>query len=97
MAEGERVKTPRIFSRTRRTEITDLRREVEQLTQTRDRLRAEQALFGRGTAETTTSQDSTSRDTVYVLHDDTEEARAFDEFYRAYDEVHVKTRKFLLD
>lgn len=38
-----------------------------------------------------------SSDNVYVLDDDDDEARAFDAFYRAYDEGHAKTRKFLLD
>ena len=33
---------------------------------------------------------------VYVFRDDADEAVAFDEFYTAYDEVHAKTRKFLL-
>lgn len=33
---------------------------------------------------------------VYASDDDDEEARAFDDFYRAYDEIHDKTRKFLL-
>jgi hypothetical protein len=34
---------------------------------------------------------------VYVFDDEDAEAKAFDEFYRAYDEVHAKTRSFLLD
>lgn len=33
---------------------------------------------------------------IYVFGDDDAEARAFDEFYSAYDEVHAKTRSFLL-
>jgi hypothetical protein len=34
---------------------------------------------------------------IYVFDDADVEARAFDQFYNAYDEVHVKTRRFLLD
>ena len=93
------MKPPRILSRVLRTEITELRREVDQLTRTRDRLRAEQALFGRKAdlSAAVRSAERSTGDTVYVLHDDSAEARAFDEFYRAYDEVHAKTRNFLLD
>jgi hypothetical protein len=35
-------------------------------------------------------------DNIYVFDDDDDEARAFDEFYRAYDEAHAKKRRFLL-
>ena len=35
-------------------------------------------------------------ESLYVLDDDAAEARAFDDFYRAYDDGHAKTRKFLL-
>lgn len=38
----------------------------------------------------------TDRDNIYVFADDDDEARAFDDFYGAYDEGHAKTRKFLL-
>jgi hypothetical protein len=34
---------------------------------------------------------------IYVFDDHDVEARAFDHFYAAYDEVHAKTRRFLLD
>jgi hypothetical protein len=34
-------------------------------------------------------------DNIYVFDDDDDEARAFDEFYRAYDELHAKKRRFL--
>lgn len=34
---------------------------------------------------------------IYVFSDDDPEARAFDEFYGAYDEVHARVRRFLLD
>ncbi len=34
---------------------------------------------------------------IYVFGDDDPEARAFDEFYGAYDEVHARIRRFLLD
>ena len=37
-----------------------------------------------------------SGDNVYVFDDDDDEARAFDDFYRAYDGTHAKTRRFLL-
>lgn len=33
---------------------------------------------------------------LYVFDEDDEEAKAFDEFYRTHDEVHAKTRRFLL-
>jgi hypothetical protein len=34
---------------------------------------------------------------IYVFDDQDDDARAFDDFYGAYDEVHAKTRRFLLD
>lgn len=33
---------------------------------------------------------------IYEFDDTDADARAFDQFYSAYDEVHVKTRSFLL-
>jgi len=33
---------------------------------------------------------------IYVFGDDDPDARAFDEFYGAYDEVHARIRRFLL-
>jgi hypothetical protein len=33
---------------------------------------------------------------IYVFNDDDDEARAFDQFYAVYDDVHAKTRSFLL-
>lgn len=42
------------------------------------------------------ASDTDDRDNIYVFDDDDEEARAFDEFYRAYDESHAKKRRFLL-
>lgn len=92
-----------------RREIARLEGEVAELTAARNRLRSEidlQAVRGashpaarppRLTEPLIRSTEmSVSDDCVYVLDDDTDEARAFDDFYRAYDEVHVKTRKFLL-
>lgn len=34
---------------------------------------------------------------IYVFDDEDDDARAFDDFYGAYDEVHAKIRSFLLD
>ncbi len=44
-----------------------------------------------------TGQLPPEEDNIYVLNDNDAEAKAFDAFYGAYDEVHDKTRKFLLD
>jgi len=68
-------------------EIAELRREVSRLSEVRDRLH--RAAHSSDSAIPTT-------DNIYVFDDEDVEARAFDDFYRAYDEVHAKTRKFLL-
>lgn len=90
------MKSSRFESLALRKEIADLRREVADLTEVRDRLRSELGLAdGPAPRKTPASPGSTAAN-VYVLDDDADEAKAFDAFYRAYDEVHAKTRKFLL-
>ncbi len=82
-----------------RRRIADLQAEVDALTDQRDRLlravaRAERLNWQADTGPVDGSLAGES--SVYVLDDDAAEARAFDDFYRAYDDGHAKTRKFLL-
>ncbi|MGI9614247.1 MAG: hypothetical protein ACR2QO_15155 [Acidimicrobiales bacterium] len=83
-----------------RREIADLRHEVATLIDARDRLlrniavAEEKAAGYRRPASEPPGADVD--ESVYVLDDDAAEARAFDDFYRAYDDGHAKTRKFLL-
>ena len=94
-----------------RRQIADLQDEVEALTARRDRLLRSVAQVERSSSSWASAQpldahgdsvdapdDSVDAhgDRVYVLDDDDAEARAFDDFYRAYDDGHAKTRKFLL-
>jgi hypothetical protein len=80
-------------------EMEALRREITSLRQELDRLHHLQ-----GQLEMMDDDDFTpgldpevhQPGNVYVFRDDADEAVAFDEFYTAYDEVHAKTRKFLL-
>ena len=76
-----------------KSEIADLQREVERLTEERDRLVLTSGQVG-GDGRRDDCEEAI--DDVYVLAEDTDEARAFDRFYSAYDEVHAKTREFLL-
>lgn len=76
-------------------EIDELRREVNRLTEIRDRLVSPVALGSSRSGHSVGVKVATVRESC-VFDDDDDGARAFDEFYRAYDEVHVKTRKFLL-
>ncbi|MCP3987531.1 MAG: hypothetical protein GY724_00520 [Actinomycetia bacterium] len=78
-------------------EMEALRREIAVLRQELDRLHHLQNQL-----ETMDDEDF-DRDlrvheqgNIYVYRDDADEAVAFDEFYTAYDEIHAKTRKFLL-
>jgi hypothetical protein len=87
------VKLARRTPITLRRQIADLRDEVDDLTAKRDRLLRNVALAERTTSPTTTPPPD---DSVYVFDEDADEARAFDDFYRAYDDGHAKTRKFLL-
>ena len=77
-----------------KSEIADLQREVERLTDERARLVLTDDQVRGGVQRKDPNEPAA--DNVYVLADDTVEARAFDEFYSAYDEVHAKTREFLL-
>lgn len=83
------------------SEIHELRREVDRLTSGREERRSTGeigTLVAVGAHQCCRSEDVTvdDRSESYVFDDDDDGAQAFDEFYRAYDEVHVKTRKFLL-
>ncbi|MGF1596618.1 MAG: hypothetical protein ACFCVK_06755 [Acidimicrobiales bacterium] len=75
-------------------EIALLRQEVDRLSTDADDTPGHGAVV---TIDTDDALDDGDRANIYVFDDDDEEARAFDEFYRAYDEVHAKTREFLLD
>lgn len=70
-------------------EISELRAEVERLTGVRDRL-----LLSSGAPPPDVLASAPASE--YATDEDTDEARAFDAFYHAYDGVHAKTRKFLL-
>ena len=74
---------PRTLDEYRR-KVAALEAELDDLRQQIDRLDDED--LGRAEAPVN----------VYVFDDDDEEARAFDDFYRAYDRKHAKTRRFLL-
>jgi hypothetical protein len=70
-----------------------LKREIEELRRTLADVTAGRSAGGVGIA---TRPGDTGGDNIYVFDDDDEAARAFDEFYRAYDELHAKKRRFLL-
>ena len=76
-------------------ELDQLRREVDRLTAIRDGL-APQSAEPATPAHRSTDARLVNPAESCVFEDDDDDALAFDEFYRAYDEVHVKTRKFLL-
>lgn len=80
-----------------RRQIADLEAEVEALTEKRDRLLRAVANVEQSSLNWAPAGSSVGADRcAYVLADDDAEARAFDDFYRAYDDGHAKTRKFLL-
>ena len=80
-----------------RREIAELRNQVDELTTQRDRLLRNVASAERVTNWLNDAGHDDGEDpNIYVLDDDDAEARAFDDFYQAYDDGHAKTRKFLL-
>lgn len=80
-----------------RREIAELRNQVDELTTQRDRLLRNVASAERVTNWLHAPEGEDGEEpNIYVLDDDDAEARAFDDFYRAYDDGHAKTRKFLL-
>lgn len=83
------MNSPSVDRASLQLEIDELRREVRRLAEVRDQLIHDRR-------HSSDSVPPAGDRNIYVFDDDDEEARAFDDFYRAYDEVHVKTRKFLL-
>jgi len=78
-------------------QIAGLRQEIDELTELRNRMSGDEPVERRrGGGTSILSDDDDGGENVYVWGEDSDEAQAFDEFYKAYDEVHAKTRRFLL-
>lgn len=76
-----------------RRKVAALEMELAELRHQIDRLGSDDEVLPSSAAD---QSEMTSSTNLYVFDEGDDEAKAFDAFYRAYDGIHAKTRKFLL-